>query len=137
MSQFFYSAHSGYSNFFCKLYKTLYSLFSSEKCRKEMNFHENTSSEAKIPQCYGRVQSVKLLPRSLKDDDGSTGLCATVAFMDIKSAAKAHNMEHKLDERSTEYYEPHPAPSPAPPLPLRARRAARAAAPAARAPRRS
>ncbi|GLG98137.1 Uncharacterized protein GBIM_04747 [Gryllus bimaculatus] len=86
---------------------------------------------------YGRVQSVKLLPRSLKDDDGSTGLCATVAFMDIKSAAKAHNMEHKLDERSTEYYEPHPAPSPAPPLPLRARRAARAAAPAARAPRRS
>ncbi|GLG98138.1 uncharacterized protein GBIM_04747 [Gryllus bimaculatus] len=169
MSQFFYSAHSGYSNFFCKLYKTLYSLFSSEKCRKEMNFHENTSSEAKIPQWssrysakhnfmstkmdvlgyvvlavnvqsvidYGRVQSVKLLPRSLKDDDGSTGLCATVAFMDIKSAAKAHNMEHKLDERSTEYYEPHPAPSPAPPLPLRARRAARAAAPAARAPRRS
>ncbi|KDR14584.1 Protein split ends, partial [Zootermopsis nevadensis] len=39
---------------------------------------------------------------------GSTGLCATVAFMDIKSASKAHNMEHKLDERclSTEYYEP-------------------------------
>ncbi|XP_021929179.1 msx2-interacting protein-like [Zootermopsis nevadensis] len=56
---------------------------------------------------YGRVQSVKLLPR-LKEDDGSTGLCATVAFMDIKSASKAHNMEHKLDERclSTEYYEP-------------------------------
>ena len=56
---------------------------------------------------YGRVQSVKLLPR-LKEEDGSTGLCATVAFMDIKSASKAHNMEHKLDERclSTEYYEP-------------------------------
>ncbi|XP_033609160.1 protein split ends isoform X5 [Cryptotermes secundus] len=56
---------------------------------------------------YGRVQSVKLLPR-LKEEDGSTGLCATVAFMDIKSASKAHNMEHKLDDRclSTEYYEP-------------------------------
>ena len=56
---------------------------------------------------YGRVQSVKLLPR-LKEEDGSTGLSATVAFMDIKSASKAHNMEHKLDERclSTEYYEP-------------------------------
>nr|CAD7425500.1 unnamed protein product [Timema monikensis] len=55
---------------------------------------------------YGRVQSVKLLPR--REEEGSTGLCATVAFMDIKSAAKAHNMEHKLDERclSTEYYEP-------------------------------
>ncbi|XP_069682779.1 protein split ends-like isoform X5 [Periplaneta americana] len=56
---------------------------------------------------YGRVQSVKLLPR-LKEEDGPTGLCATVAFMDIKSASKAHNAEHKLDERclSTEYYEP-------------------------------
>ena len=64
---------------------------------------------------YGRVQSVKLLPR-LKDDslDGASGLCATVAFMDIKSAAKAHLTEHKLDERclSTEYYEPAAIPAP-------------------------
>ncbi|EEB11615.1 hypothetical protein Phum_PHUM127560 [Pediculus humanus corporis] len=53
---------------------------------------------------YGRVQSVKLLP-------GSNGsICAAVAFMDIKSASKAHNCEHTLDEHSlsTEYYEPGP-----------------------------
>lgn len=55
---------------------------------------------------YGRVQSVKLLPRS-KDEEG-TGVCATVSFMDIKSASKAHNNEQKLEDRalSTEYHEP-------------------------------
>lgn len=40
---------------------------------------------------------------------GSTGgASATVAFMDIKSAAKAHATEHTLDERAltTQYYEP-------------------------------
>ncbi|XP_073993505.1 spen family transcriptional repressor split ends isoform X2 [Rhodnius prolixus] len=110
---------------------------------------------------YGRVQSVKLLPRgsgrgngngggndststsaagsggssiagggggSGKDEDSgggannnpgtaanssannnnSQGLCATVSFMDIKSAAKAHHSEQKLDDRTltTEYHEP-------------------------------
>ncbi|XP_044596920.1 protein split ends isoform X3 [Cotesia glomerata] len=87
---------------------------------------------------YGRVQSVKLLPRgeecpvdgasggSLGEGSeggsgtgsgsgsaggGSTssgGASATVAFMDIKSAAKAHAIEHTLDERAltTQYYEP-------------------------------
>ncbi|KAK1119429.1 hypothetical protein K0M31_013258 [Melipona bicolor] len=90
---------------------------------------------------YGRVQSVKLLPRgeecpvdggpvgSLGEGNeggsgsssgnggnggsngpsGSTGgVSATVAFMDIKSAAKAHAIEHTLDERAltTQYYEP-------------------------------
>ncbi|XP_034950926.1 protein split ends isoform X2 [Chelonus insularis] len=87
---------------------------------------------------YGRVQSVKLLPRgeecpvdggsggSLGEGSeggsgtgsgsgsaggGSTssgGASATVAFMDIKSAAKAHATEHTLDERAltTQYYEP-------------------------------
>lgn len=36
------------------------------------------------------------------------GICATIAFMDIKSASKAHLAEHKLDDRvlTTEYYEP-------------------------------
>lgn len=36
------------------------------------------------------------------------GICATVAFMDIKSASKAHLVEHKFDDRilTTEYYEP-------------------------------
>lgn len=38
----------------------------------------------------------------------SSGASATVAFMDIKSAAKAHATEHTLDERAltTQYYEP-------------------------------
>jgi hypothetical protein len=35
-------------------------------------------------------------------------VCATVSFMDIKSASKAHTAEHKFDDRllTTEYYEP-------------------------------
>ena len=61
---------------------------------------------------YGRVQSVKLLPRSSSKDDeagsGVGGYCAAVAFMDIKSAAKAHASENSLDDRClvTDYYEP-------------------------------
>ncbi|KAH0564364.1 hypothetical protein KQX54_011638 [Cotesia glomerata] len=94
--------------------------------------------ESPSPLAYGRVQSVKLLPRgeecpvdgasggSLGEGSeggsgtgsgsgsaggGSTssgGASATVAFMDIKSAAKAHAIEHTLDERAltTQYYEP-------------------------------
>ncbi|KAK3919332.1 Msx2-interacting protein [Frankliniella fusca] len=73
--------------------------------------HECDKDREKEPLLW--CPSVKLLPR-LKEDplDGVSGLCATVAFMDIKSAAKAHLNEHKLDERclSTEYYEP-PAPT--------------------------
>lgn len=40
-------------------------------------------------------------------------MCATVAFMDIKSASKAHTSEHKFDDRvlTTEYYEPSSIPS--------------------------
>ncbi|KAL4703529.1 hypothetical protein ACJJTC_010149 [Scirpophaga incertulas] len=69
---------------------------------------------------YGRVQNVKLLGRTENGSAGSTpsgvansGVCATVAFMDIKSASKAHNAEHVLDERTltTEYYEPAAIPS--------------------------
>lgn len=83
------------------------------------------------------MQSVKLLPRGEEcpvdggsggtlgeaneggsgSGPGSTGTSgatstggasATVAFMDIKSAAKAHATEHTLDERAltTQYYEP-------------------------------
>lgn len=66
---------------------------------------------------YGRVQNVKLLGRTentnacasaVTSASATAGLCATVAFMDIKSASKAHNAEHVLDERTltTEYYEP-------------------------------
>lgn len=79
---------------------------------------------------YGRVQNVKLLGRtespgaatgasaSATPSAGGSpgGVCATVAFMDIKSASKAHNVEHVLDERTltTEYYEPAAIPSGAP-----------------------
>lgn len=56
------------------------------------------------------MQSVKLLGgRGEKDE-----VCATVSFMDIKSAAKAHHSEQKLDERvlTTEYHEPAAIPTP-------------------------
>ncbi|XP_065162429.1 protein split ends isoform X3 [Atheta coriaria] len=61
---------------------------------------------------YGRVQSVKLLPRSGGKEETSKMAC-TVAFMDIKSASKAHTADHKLDDRTltTEYYEPAAIPS--------------------------
>ncbi|XP_076358509.1 LOW QUALITY PROTEIN: uncharacterized protein LOC143251056 [Tachypleus tridentatus] len=54
---------------------------------------------------YGKVQSVKILAK--KDEDTST-VAATVAFIDIRSAAKAHNADNKIDERTlkTDYYEP-------------------------------
>lgn len=64
---------------------------------------------------YGRVQNVKLLGRTENASAlagasaiSGCGICATVAFMDIKSASKAHNAEHVLDDRTltTEYYEP-------------------------------
>lgn len=74
---------------------------------------------------YGRVQSVKLFSRKGGGEcDGSglvgcgaAGICATVSFMDIKSASKAHNTEHKLDEHllTTEYHEPGPLPPAASP----------------------
>ena len=53
---------------------------------------------------FGRVQSVKILGHK-KDEDGEA---ATVAFMDIKSANKAHSMEHKMEDRllRTNYYDP-------------------------------
>ncbi|GFY72160.1 hypothetical protein TNIN_336321, partial [Trichonephila inaurata madagascariensis] len=53
---------------------------------------------------YGKVQSVKILPK--KEEE--SGACATVAFIDIKSAAKAHNADNKIDDRTlkTDYYEP-------------------------------
>ncbi|XP_022247610.1 protein split ends-like isoform X2 [Limulus polyphemus] len=54
---------------------------------------------------YGKVQSVKILAK--KDEDTPT-VAATVAFIDIRSAAKAHNADNKIDERTlkTDYYEP-------------------------------
>ena len=58
------------------------------------------------------MQSVKILVGHNKDDGdggGSTGGgAATVAFMDIKSANKAHSVEHKIEDRllKTDYYDP-------------------------------
>jgi hypothetical protein len=51
------------------------------------------------------VQSVKILGHSSKDEEGEA---ATVAFMDIKSANKAHSVEHKIEDRllKTDYYDP-------------------------------
>ena len=46
---------------------------------------------------YGPVQSVKYLP--CKDGEAAGPGAVTVAFMDIKSACKALQTQHKLDER--------------------------------------
>ena len=56
---------------------------------------------------FGRVQSVKILGHNKDDGDGG-GEAATVAFMDIKSANKAHSVEHKIEDRllKTDYYDP-------------------------------
>ena len=50
---------------------------------------------------------MKLLPA-----EGAAGPAATVAFIDIKSAAKAHNAENRVEERPllTEYYDPNGRP---------------------------
>lgn len=66
------------------------------------------------------MQSVKILSRSKEEVAlGGSGVCATVSFMDIKSASKAHNVEQKLDDRclSTEYHEPAAIPSASPTIP--------------------
>lgn len=45
---------------------------------------------------------------STTNSNAKVCICATVSFMDIKSASKAHQAEHKLDDRilTTKYYEP-------------------------------
>ena len=51
---------------------------------------------------YGPVQSVKSLPCKDGKEGEMAGLsvsAVTVAFMDIKSACKALQTAHKLDER--------------------------------------
>ncbi|KAM5132159.1 msx2-interacting protein [Mantella aurantiaca] len=53
---------------------------------------------------YGRVESVKILPK--RGSDG--GVAAFVDFVDIKSAQKAHNAVNKMGDRDlrTDYNEP-------------------------------
>lgn len=52
------------------------------------------------------MQSVRLLSRETSSCNNDYS--ATIAFNDIKSAAKAHNAENKIEERvlKTNYYEP-------------------------------
>lgn len=54
---------------------------------------------------YGKIQSVRIHPRKEASDGGA---CCTVAFMDIKSASKAHNSENRIDNSllHTDYSEP-------------------------------
>ncbi|XP_063841525.1 msx2-interacting protein-like [Scylla paramamosain] len=56
---------------------------------------------------YGPVQSVKMLPGGVGGEEGGQGMCATVAFMDICAAAKAHKADNRLEDRclKTTYHE--------------------------------
>ncbi|KAH9513482.1 hypothetical protein Btru_033164 [Bulinus truncatus] len=69
------------------------------------NLPENCTEETVIDhfQRYGKIQSVKL--QAAKDND--SGSTATVAFNDIKSAAKAHHAKNNLGEVTlrTDYWE--------------------------------
>lgn len=58
---------------------------------------------------YGRVESVKILPK--RGSEG--GVAAFVDFVDIKSAQKAHNSVNKMGDRDlrTDYNEPGTIPS--------------------------
>lgn len=58
---------------------------------------------------YGRVESVKVLPK--RGSEG--GVAAFVDFVDIKSAQKAHNAINKMGDRDlrTDYNEPGTIPS--------------------------
>ncbi|RWS29871.1 protein split ends-like protein [Leptotrombidium deliense] len=52
---------------------------------------------------YGKVQSVKILGRSKNEESNNNqcpAVCATVAFIDIRSAEKAHKAENKIEERT-------------------------------------
>jgi len=79
------------------------------------NLPESISEEKIIKHFkrFGKVQSVKLLPpgssNNHSDSSSSPGLCAAVAFTDIRSAAKAFEEERQqIEDRviRTEYYEP-------------------------------
>lgn len=55
---------------------------------------------------YGKIQSVKLHGKKNATDEI---ISATVAFIDIRSASKAHNSENRLENNvlNTEYSEGH------------------------------
>ncbi|XP_042213616.1 msx2-interacting protein-like [Homarus americanus] len=74
------------------------------------NLPENISEE-RIKEHfkrYGPVQSVKMLPGGgVGGEEGGPGMCATVAFVDICAAAKAHKADNRLEDRclKTTYHE--------------------------------
>lgn len=71
--------------------------------------HNNNSSTSPTIQSNNTNLEIENRQSPLK----SIAICATVSFIDIKSASKALNAEHKLDDRvlTTEYYEPSSLPS--------------------------
>lgn len=75
--------------------------------------HNDTTDDHSISM-YNFNNNVSLCSPTTNSANCSIGsVCATVAFMDIKSASKAHTAEHKFDDRvlTTEYYEPSSIPS--------------------------
>lgn len=76
--------------------------------------HNDTGDDHSISM-YNFNNNVSLCSPTTNSSNCAIGgsVCATVAFMDIKSASKAHTAEHKFDDRvlTTEYYEPSSIPS--------------------------
>lgn len=70
---------------------------------------DNTDFSVFLFPRYGRVESVKILPK--RGSEG--GVAAFVDFVDIKSAQKAHNSVNKMGDRDlrTDYNEPGTIPS--------------------------
>ncbi|XP_055296443.1 protein split ends isoform X2 [Sitodiplosis mosellana] len=75
----------------------------------------NDSTDDHSISMYNFNNNVSLCSPTTNSTNCTIGgsVCATVAFMDIKSASKAHTAEHKFDDRvlTTEYYEPSSIPS--------------------------
>lgn len=68
----------------------------------------NTESTTNTTSTSNASSNVHNVNNNTNTNSDIVCICATVSFMDIKSASKAHHAEHKLDDRilTTEYYEP-------------------------------
>lgn len=80
---------------------------SSSSC---INNNLNNNSNSVSSSCHHHYNNQTATNNNSGSGSGASaiGICATIAFMDIKSASKAHTAEHKFDDRilTTEYYEP-------------------------------